>query len=362
MAGLLAKYSFAAILLAVVTEELGLPIPIDAVIVLVGSTTERSVPKLALFFTALTLASAVGASGMYTIMRCGGRPLVDRFGRYVRLGPKQIARAEALIARGGWGSIAVGRTTPGLRYATVIVCGLLKVPYLRFVTAHIAGTSVYTGALLVLGAAFGPAILDRIHLPALGGRLVWLSLLAIGIPLLAVYLGRNVRPRYPGEPSRKHRMSAVLLAGFAGTVAFTATLSATTIAAVLLGASRPPDLVADAAFLPLFTAPVLLLTCLVMAYYELVLPRIAPRGIPLLLQVSGLILLALGFLGVISLFWSFVMDAGSSYIWQNDGSAVLLGAVLGIAAYAPTAVYGRALMVAARPVLRRDAARASRKK
>ena len=55
---------------------------------------------------------------------------------------------------------------PGLRYLTVIVCGLLSVPYRRYITAHLAGSSVYIAVLLALGALFGPTILDVIHLPA----------------------------------------------------------------------------------------------------------------------------------------------------------------------------------------------------
>ena len=89
------KHSFVAILLAVVIEELGLPspIPTDLMIVFAGTTAGGSVPLLALFFVALALASAVGGSGLYAIVRRGGRPLVDRFGRYVHLGPEQLARA-----------------------------------------------------------------------------------------------------------------------------------------------------------------------------------------------------------------------------------------------------------------------------
>ena len=117
MLSTLVKHSFVAILLAVVIEELGLPspIPTDVMIVFAGTTAGGSVPRLALFFIALALASAVGGSGLYAIVRRGGRPLVDRFGRYVHLGPEQLAPAEALLTRGGWGSIALGPAIPGLR-------------------------------------------------------------------------------------------------------------------------------------------------------------------------------------------------------------------------------------------------------
>jgi len=230
-----------AILLAVAIEELGLPspIPTDVMIVFAGTTTEGSVPRLALYFATLTLASAVGGSGLYAIVRRGGRPLVDRFGRYVHLGPEQLARAENLLQRGGWWSIALGRAIPGVRYATVIACGLLKVSFPRYVTAHIAGSSVYIAIFLALGAIFGPAILDRIHVPSTGLRLLWLLPLAVGLPLLILSWGQRARSRLPDAPSRLRLLAALLLGGFAGTVALTATLAATAAVADLLGASHP---------------------------------------------------------------------------------------------------------------------------
>jgi membrane protein DedA with SNARE-associated domain len=115
----LARQSFGAVLLAVIIEELGLPLPIpsDFMIIFAGTTADRTLPRLGLFYVALTAASALGASGLYAMVRRGGRPLVEHYGRYVHLGPEQLARAEALLSRSGWGGIALGRATPGLRYA-----------------------------------------------------------------------------------------------------------------------------------------------------------------------------------------------------------------------------------------------------
>jgi len=197
----LAKHSFGAILLVVLIEEVGIPLPIpsDFLVIFAGAMADRSLPRLVLFYVALTMASALGASGLYALVRRGGRPLVERFGHYVHFGPEQLAHAEALLSPSGWGSIAVGRATPGLRYATVIACGLLKVSYLRFVTATLVGPSLYVGAFLALGAIFGPTVLERIHLPVLAVRLLWVLPLAIGLPLLVVWERR--RPCCSGTPN-----------------------------------------------------------------------------------------------------------------------------------------------------------------
>jgi membrane protein DedA with SNARE-associated domain len=368
----LAKHSFVAILLAVVIEELGLPspIPTDVMIVFAGTTAGGSVPLLALFFVTLAFASAVGGSGLYAIVRRGGRPLVDRFGRYVHLGPEQLARAEVLLARGGWWSIALGRAIPGLRYATVIACGLLKVPFPRYVTAHIAGSSVYIAVFLALGAVFGPAILDRIHLPTHALRLLWLLPLAVGLPFLIVRWSHRVHSQEPESPSRRRLVGTVLLGSFAGTVALTATLSTTATLAELFGASHPLnvtyallgwlllglELDVGLAFMLLYVVLLALLTGTAVAYYGVVLPHLTPHGASLSRQVLELALLTFGLFATVFLF-SMVVEHDGSFddLWrQGGGPVMLLGLALGVVVYATTAVYGRVLATAVMPSLRRD--------
>ncbi len=376
MPGSIARHSFLAILLAVMIEELGIPspIPTDVMIVFAGTTVGRSAAYLGLYFVALTFASALGGSVLYAIVRRGGRPLVDRYGRYVHLGPEKLARAEALIQRGGWGSIAIGRMIPGVRYATVITCGLLKVPFWRYFTAHLAGSSVYVAAFLGLGAFFGPGIVERVHLPAEALRLIWLLPLAFGLPLLILQWGRRVHPRMPTGSSRGRMISAALLGGFAGTIALTSTNAATTTVADLLGLSHPLNvaysllgwmllgirLEVGFTLLLLYAILLSLLIALPALYYGLVLPYLAPRGAASrgatpLRQVLGLSLLVLGFFGVVFLSSLLVEDAGSLRgWWETGGPIMLLGAAVGVVLYASTAVYGRALAITMAPSLRRN--------
>src|SRR5215217_2694588 len=369
----LAKHSFMAILLAVMIEEFGIPMPIptDLMIVFAGTTAGGFVPQLVLFFVTLTLASAVGGSGLYILVRRGGRPLVDRFGRYVHLGPEQLAHAEALLARGGWSSIALGRAIPGVRYATMIACGGLKGPFPRYVTAHIVGSSVYIAVFLALGAVFGPAILERIHLPVHALRLLWLLPLAIGLPFLIVRWSHRVHSRHPESPSRRRLVGAVLLGSFAGTVALTATLSTTATVAELFGASHPLnvtyvllgwlllglELDVGLALMLLYVVLLALLSGVAVTYYELLLPHLTPRGAKPSGQVLGLALLAFGLLVTLFLFSLFVERDGSfdDLWWQGGEAVMLLGLAVGVVIYATTSVYGRALATAVVPTLRGDA-------
>jgi membrane protein DedA with SNARE-associated domain len=360
MLRLLARHGLLAVLVAVVVEELGVPMPIptDVMIVFTGAREGGSAAHLAGVFAGILLASALGASGLYAIVRRGGRPLVERYGRYVRLGPEQLARSEALLARGGWWAIALGRAIPGLRYATVVACGLFEVPYLRFLTAHLAGSSLYIVIFLALGAVFGPAVLERIHPSALALRMLWLLPLAVGLPLLMIWWGTRAR-RAAGQdaPSSRRTVAATLLGGFAGTAALAAAWATTATVAELWGVHHPlyaplgrfsgasveVSVLLHAALLALFVV-------VAVVYHALVLPYLAPRGATLPRQALYLALLVLGPAGAILVVTTLAQVAGGS---SGDVPAALLGLALGVAAYAPTAVYAAALVSTATATLRR---------
>jgi hypothetical protein len=161
----------------------------------------------------------------------------------------------------------------------------------------------------------------------------------------------------------------VLLGSFAGTVALTAALSATATVAELFGASHPLnvtyallgwlllglELDVGLALLLLYVVLLALLTGAAVAYYELVLPYLAPRGATPSAQVLGLALLAFGLLITLFMFSLFVERDGSfdDLWWRDGGPIMLLGLALGVTVYATTAVYGRALASIVVPSVRR---------
>jgi hypothetical protein len=100
----LARHSFGAILLVVLIEEVGIPLPIpsDFLVIFAGTTADRSLPPLVLFCMALTTASAIGASGLYAVVRRGGRPLAPiasaatcTLGQNSSPAPRHCSRAAA---------------------------------------------------------------------------------------------------------------------------------------------------------------------------------------------------------------------------------------------------------------------------
>ena len=367
MLELFSKHSLLVVCLAVMLEEAGVPLPIptDVLIVIAGAASARSFGHIVVLFLALSVASAAGASVLYAIVRRGGRPLVERFGRYVHLGPAQLARGERLLERGGWSAIAVGRAIPGLRYGTVVACGLLNVPYRRFVTAHLVGSSIYIAVFLGLGYMFGPSIVARLHVPDFGLRLLWLLCLALGLPLMLVWAYTHAHPYRPQLPSSRRLWLATMLASLAGASSLTATWALSPTISALFGASAPPPMYSVDRIiergLPVTTAHVLLAVILLVAavgvsaaYYGIVarwIERQEPRP---LRQVVELTILGGGLLLVCIAAIDIVEVNRVLLSWRHTTALLLTTNLLGVVSYAFTTVYARGLAVAILPSWRNN--------
>jgi hypothetical protein len=228
---------------------------------------------------------------------------------------------------------------------------------------------VYIIVFLALGSTFGPMIAEQIHAPELTLRLLWLVVLAIGLPLLLGWLCFRGHARQVEEPSRRRQLGALMLASFAGTTSLAATWAGAATLTEVLGAPRSLDmshmlaswlldrgLRASGASAHMLVYVVLLLLCIGVgvSYYEFILLRLAPRGTTLTRQAIGLALLGGSLVtGFFTLALLFGRVRPLERWWQAGGSLLLLAIALGVLCYTLTTVYGRALAIAVLPSLGR---------
>ncbi|HET9692510.1 MAG TPA: DedA family protein [Acidimicrobiales bacterium] len=93
----------------------------------------------------------VGAYIAWAIGRFGGRPFVDRFGRYVLLSARDLDRAEAFFTRRGTWGVLVSRLLPVIRNFVAVPAGVAEVPLVRFGVLTAIGSLIWDGAMAVIG-------------------------------------------------------------------------------------------------------------------------------------------------------------------------------------------------------------------
>jgi membrane protein DedA with SNARE-associated domain len=105
------------------------------------------------FYSAI--GSVLGASIAYWVARLGGRPLVDKLARWVRMDPAHITSAEKQFQRWGTGLVLVGRVIPGIRTLISIPAGLARMPFITFFSATFIGAYVWCTLLIGIGYVLG---------------------------------------------------------------------------------------------------------------------------------------------------------------------------------------------------------------
>ncbi len=116
--------------------------------------SEHQLPVSMIFVGGLyaAIGSTLGASITYWAARLGGRPLVDKLTRWVRIDPAHITRAENQFHRWGAGLVLVGRVMPGIRTLINIPAGLARMPFFTFFVATFIGA--YVWCTLLIGAGY----------------------------------------------------------------------------------------------------------------------------------------------------------------------------------------------------------------
>ena len=112
------------------------------------------------------LSSAMGETILYWMARFGGRPLVFRFSRWLRLDTGKLDKVEALYARWGMRLVFFCRFLPGVKALLSVPAGISRMNYGAYIGASFSAAYIYNilwfAAALFLGqkvTMFGVPIL-----------------------------------------------------------------------------------------------------------------------------------------------------------------------------------------------------------
>ena len=153
---------------AVALETIIAPIPSEVILPMAGWKVSQSVadPSVVEPLTGLpwniplavalaTVGSVVGALVGYAIGAWGGRPVLDRFGRYVGIGASDLDMADRWFDRWGSWAVFLGRMVPLVRTFVSYPAGISHMPMGRFLLFSTLGSLPWNAALIYAGFVVG---------------------------------------------------------------------------------------------------------------------------------------------------------------------------------------------------------------
>jgi membrane protein DedA with SNARE-associated domain len=114
-------------------------------------------PILFVLVTGLMVAvlSVLGEIITYWVARLGGRSLVQRFARWLRLDMRHMDRAEVMFIRWGVGLVVFGRILPGVRTLVSVPAGMTRMDFGLFLGAAFGGAYIWNTFLVGIGYLLG---------------------------------------------------------------------------------------------------------------------------------------------------------------------------------------------------------------
>lgn len=144
-----------ALFLGMVAESAGIPLPSEIILPFGGYLVAAHRLTLLGALVAAVAGGLVGGIILYLVGLYGGRPLLERYGRYVLIRSEHLDAADRWFERyGGW-SVFVGRLLPGIRTYISLPAGVARMPFGTFLLYSFFGSLPWTLALILAGQALG---------------------------------------------------------------------------------------------------------------------------------------------------------------------------------------------------------------
>jgi membrane protein DedA with SNARE-associated domain len=160
-------------------ESSVLPLPSESIIPLAASWSHTG--KISIGLPGIVLAGALGswlgATMVYWLARLAGRPLLERYGRFILITPEKIRKSENWMSHYGAAGVFVARLLPGARQLVGIPAGIARMNYLTFASFTLIGSAIWCAVLCYVGIKAGQD--EKLMHGDLQRIVVWLGLAMI---------------------------------------------------------------------------------------------------------------------------------------------------------------------------------------
>jgi len=178
----IAATSYGGIVILMAIESACIPLPSELIMPFAGYLVFEGTMKLVWVATAGAIGCNLGSLVAYEVGFHGGRPLVERYGRWILLGRRDLDLADRFFARWGYLAVFIARLLPVIRTFIALPAGIARMPRGRFHIYTFLGSWPWCFALAWFGMKLGENWrglgkylhkLDAVILVVLVGGIVW---------------------------------------------------------------------------------------------------------------------------------------------------------------------------------------------
>lgn len=205
----LATFGYPAVLLFVMIESTGIPFPGETMLLLAAfyASVDHHL-NIVLVIACAALGAILGDNFGYYIGRAGGRPFVERFGRYFFVKPHHLNYAERFFVRHGGKTVFFGRFVAILRIWAAFLAGMHHMHWRSFVVYNATGGILWAALYGTLGYIAGRVFHDNFaEIEHLAQTLGWVtgSIIVAGVVTAVLIVRWRLKRRFDKHLARSEQ-------------------------------------------------------------------------------------------------------------------------------------------------------------
>jgi membrane protein DedA with SNARE-associated domain len=150
-------HGFPAVLGLMTLESACIPVPSEVIQLFAGYLVSQDRMSLFAAVSAGVIGNLLGSWIAWAVGYWGGRPAIERYGRYIHVTPARLDRAQGWFDRHGEVTVLVGRCLPIVRTFISLPAGIARMPFWRFTIFTVIGCIPWVFALTLIGVWVGPS-------------------------------------------------------------------------------------------------------------------------------------------------------------------------------------------------------------
>ena len=178
--GVISSLGYTGIILLMAIESANIPLPSEIIMPFAGFLVSEGQMNLWLAGLAGAIGCALGSALSYWVGYVGGRPLIEKYGKYILISRHDLDLADKWFAKYGQITVFVGRLLPVVRTFISFPAGISKMNFWRFIIYSFVGSLPWCILLAYVGEKMGENW-DSLRKYFHGFDWAILSLIVIGI-------------------------------------------------------------------------------------------------------------------------------------------------------------------------------------
>jgi membrane protein DedA with SNARE-associated domain len=146
---------YPGVVLLMAIESACIPLPSEVIMPFSGYLVHQGTFSLRWAALSGALGCAVGSTAAYAVGIWGGRPFIERYGRYVLIRGKDLDRADRFFVRYGDWAVFISRLLPVVRTFISLPAGIARMRFARFIVLSFLGSVPWCYFLTYVGVVLG---------------------------------------------------------------------------------------------------------------------------------------------------------------------------------------------------------------